>query len=128
MKWTVTLVAETEPGHVRTHELGQIEREDTITPASLGLSIAEGKTIVAALQSAMVTAQVERHGEALYRAHTAPIRGRRKATTPRSFGRSLARCRCACAGFVPARVRKRPVPVCRCCRHGSDRSRRNCCI
>jgi hypothetical protein len=65
MKWTVTLVAETEPGHVREHALGQIEREDTITPASLGLSIAEGKTIVAALQTAIVTAQVERHGEAL---------------------------------------------------------------
>jgi hypothetical protein len=65
MKWTVTLVAESEPGHVRTHELGQIERPDTITPASLGLSIAEGKTLVAALQTAMVTAQVERHGEAL---------------------------------------------------------------
>ena len=65
MKWTVTLVAETEPGHVRTHELGQIERADTITPASLGLSIAEGKTLVAALQTAIVTAHVERHGEAL---------------------------------------------------------------
>jgi hypothetical protein len=65
MKWTVTLVAETEPGHVKTHALGQIEREATITPASLGLSIAEGKAIVAALQTAMVTAQVERHGEAL---------------------------------------------------------------
>jgi hypothetical protein len=65
MKWTVTLVAETEPGHMKEHALGRIEREDTITPASLGLSIAEGKAIVAALQTAMVTAQVERHGEAL---------------------------------------------------------------
>ena len=65
MKWTVTLGAEAEPGHVSTHELGQIERADTITPASLGLSIAEGKTLVAALQTAIVTAQVERHGEAL---------------------------------------------------------------
>ena len=44
MKWTVTLVAETEPGHVTEHPLAQVERADTITPASLGLSIAEGKT------------------------------------------------------------------------------------
>jgi hypothetical protein len=34
-----------------------VEREDTITPASLGLSIAEGKAIVAAIQIAMVTAR-----------------------------------------------------------------------
>ena len=53
MKWTVTLVAETEPGHVTEYPLAQVEREDTITPASLGLSIAEGKTIVAAIQTAM---------------------------------------------------------------------------
>ena len=65
MKWTVTLVAETELGHVTEHPLAQVQREDTITPASLGLSIAEGKTIVAAIQTAMVTAQVKRHGESL---------------------------------------------------------------
>src|ERR1700682_5272037 len=65
MKWAVVLVAETEPGHVGEHPLAQVEREDTITPASLGLSIAEGKTIVAAIQTAMVTAQVKRHGESL---------------------------------------------------------------
>ena len=35
MKWTVTLVAETEPGHVRDQPVAQIEREDTITLASL---------------------------------------------------------------------------------------------
>jgi hypothetical protein len=51
MKWTVTLVAETESGHVREQPLAQIEREDTITPASLGLSIAERKTIVAGIQT-----------------------------------------------------------------------------
>jgi hypothetical protein len=45
MKWTVTLVAEAEPGHVKTHELGQIERDDTITPASLGLSICCGASL-----------------------------------------------------------------------------------
>lgn len=38
-----------------------------ITPASLGLSLAEGKTIVAAIQTAMVTAPVQRHRESLRR-------------------------------------------------------------
>jgi hypothetical protein len=62
MTWTVTLVAEAEAGHVTEHPLVQVEREDTITPASLGLRIAEGKTIVAAIQTAIVTAQAKRHG------------------------------------------------------------------
>jgi hypothetical protein len=38
MKWTVTLVAGNGPGRVKTHELGQIEREDTITPVGLEFS------------------------------------------------------------------------------------------
>ena len=103
MKWTVTLVAETEPGQVKTHELGQIEREDTITPASLGLSIAEGKTLVAALQTAIVTAQVERHGEALRPCpHCAHPR------TTKGYYTSIFR---SVFGQVPMRVRRlRPCP------------------
>ena len=103
MKWTVTLTAETAPGDVRTHELGQIEREDTITPASLGLSIAEGKTIVAALQSAIVTAQVERHGEALR-----PCPHCARPRTTKGYYTSIFR---SVFGQVPMRVRRlRPCP------------------
>jgi hypothetical protein len=40
MKWTVTLVAETEPRHVQEHSLTQIEREDTNTPAFVSESLA----------------------------------------------------------------------------------------
>lgn len=103
MKWTVTLVAETEPGHVTEHPLGQIEREDTITPASLGLSLAEGKTIVAAFQTAIVTAQVARHGEALRRCpHCARPR------TTKGYYSSIFR---SVFGQVPMRVRRlRPCP------------------
>ena len=103
MKWTVTLVAETEPGIVRTHELGQIEREDTITPASLGLSIAEGKTMVAAIQTAIVTAQVKRHGESLRPCpHCAGPR------TTKGYYTSIFR---SVFGQVPMRVRRlRPCP------------------
>ena len=63
MTWTVTLVAETEAGHVMEHPLAQIERESRITPASLGMRVAVEKIVVAALQIAIVTAQVEREGE-----------------------------------------------------------------
>ena len=102
-EWTVTLVAETEPGHVRTHELGQIERADTITPASLGLSIAEGKTLVAALQTAIVTAQVERHGEALR-----PCPHCARPRTTKGYYTSIFR---SVFGQVPMRVRRlRPCP------------------
>ena len=128
MKWTVTLVAETEPGHVTEHPLAQVEREDTITPASLGLSIAEGKTIVAAIQTAMVTAQVKRHGESLRPCPHCAGADDEGVPTPRSFARCMARCRCACAGSAPVRVRPRVGPVPRSCRRGSGRSRQNCCI
>ena len=98
MKWTVTLVAETEPGHVTQHPLVQLEREDTITPASLGLSIAEGKTIVAAIQTAMVTAQVKRHGESLRPCpHCAGPR------TTKGYYTSIFR---SVYGQVPMRVRR----------------------
>ena len=49
MTWTVTLVAETEAGHVMEHPLAQIERESRITPASLGMRVAVEKIVVAAL-------------------------------------------------------------------------------
>src|SRR3977135_1366977 len=103
MRWTVTLVAETEPGHVTEHPLAHVEREDTITPSSLGLSIAEGKTIVAAIQTAMVTAQVERHGEALRPCpHCAHPR------TTKGYYTSIFR---SVFGQVPMRVRRlRPCP------------------
>ena len=103
MKWTVTLVAETEPGHVTEYPLAQVKREDTITPASLGLSIAEGKTIVAAIQTAMVTAQVKRHGESLRPCpHCAGPR------TTKGYYTSIFR---SVYGQVPMRVRRlRPCP------------------
>src|SRR4051794_29965814 len=45
MRWTVTLVAEIEPGQKIEHEIMAVDRGDRITPATLGLSIAEGKTV-----------------------------------------------------------------------------------
>ena len=62
MRWTVTLVAEIEPGQRIEHEIVAVDRDDRITPASLGLSIAEGKAVLAAILDAVVVDQVERHG------------------------------------------------------------------
>ncbi len=48
MRWTVTLVAEIEPGQRIEHEIVAVDRDDRITPATLGLSIAEGKAVLGA--------------------------------------------------------------------------------
>ena len=62
MKWTVKLVAEAGQGEAQEREVATIEREDQVSPASIGLTIAEGKAIMEGLQRELVTAQVERHG------------------------------------------------------------------
>jgi len=43
MRWTVKVVAEAEAGQAVEHEIASVERGDWITPATLGLSLAEGK-------------------------------------------------------------------------------------
>jgi uncharacterized C2H2 Zn-finger protein len=62
MKWTVKLIEESKPGELVEHEDATIERGDLILPATVGLSIADGKTILASLQKHIVAAQVQRHG------------------------------------------------------------------
>jgi hypothetical protein len=56
MKWTIKLVFEAVPGSVE-NELGTIERAEEISPATVGLTIAEGKALLASLQQRVVTAQ-----------------------------------------------------------------------
>ena len=43
MKWTVKLVAEVGQGEARQCEIATNEREDQVSPASIGLMSAEGK-------------------------------------------------------------------------------------
>jgi hypothetical protein len=128
MKWTVTRVAEREPGRVTERPLAQIERGDAITPASLGLSMAEGKAIVAAIQTAMVTAQIQRHGESarscphcaaregrrlgspqahLQANQTVPVRG-----TPGRFTGSDSRADTATADWIAFRKQCRTAGAC----------------
>jgi hypothetical protein len=61
MKWTIKLVFEAVPGSPVEHEVGIIERAEEISPASVGLTIAEGKALLASLQEQIVTAQVQQH-------------------------------------------------------------------
>jgi hypothetical protein len=50
MKWTVKLVAEAQRGNLLEQEVVTIEREDSISPATVGLTTAEGKAIMESLQ------------------------------------------------------------------------------
>jgi len=61
MKWTIKLVFEAVPVSPVEHDVGMIERAEKISPASVGLTIAEGKALLASLQKQIVTAQVEQH-------------------------------------------------------------------
>ena len=65
MRWKIQLVAEGASGGTTEAEIVTIEREDLLSPATTGLTIAEGKTILENLQKRMVAAQVERHGASM---------------------------------------------------------------
>jgi uncharacterized C2H2 Zn-finger protein len=61
MKWTIKLVVEVVPGSPVEHEVGSINRTEEVSPATVGLTIAEGKALLASLQSQMVTEQIQRY-------------------------------------------------------------------
>ena len=75
-----------------------IEREDAITPAMVGLSIAEGKTIMERLQRQMVAAQVQHHGASI---KSCPRCG--KTFRTKGYYQSTLR---SVYGKVPMRVRR----------------------
>jgi hypothetical protein len=61
MRWTIELVFEAVPGRSVELEVGMIERAEEISPARVGLTIAEGKGLLASLQEQIMAAQVQRH-------------------------------------------------------------------
>jgi hypothetical protein len=61
MRWTIKLVFEAVPGCPVEHEVGIVERAEELSPASVGLTIAEGKALLAGLQEQVVTAQIQQH-------------------------------------------------------------------
>ena len=65
MKWTVKLVAEVQPGTLVEQEVITVERVDLISPATVSLTIAEGKASMENLQQQIVAAQVQRHGASI---------------------------------------------------------------
>jgi len=62
MKWTVKLVAEGRSSV--EHEVITIERGESISPGTIGLTIAEAKLILEGLQRHVVASQVQEHNVA----------------------------------------------------------------
>jgi hypothetical protein len=60
LKWKLKLTAELAPGECIEYDVAAWERAEEVTLGSLGLSLAEGKAMLAAIQTQMVTAQIER--------------------------------------------------------------------
>ena len=65
MKWTVKLIAESGSGERTEEVVASIEREGLLSPATIGLSIPEGKVILEGLQKRMVAAQVQHHSASI---------------------------------------------------------------
>jgi hypothetical protein len=58
MRWKIQLIAEAATGETTEAEVATIEREDLLSPATTGLTTAEGKTILESLQKRMVAARL----------------------------------------------------------------------
>ncbi len=61
--WRVKLVAELEPGIASETELARVERDDFAVEETLGLTLDEGKRLMAAAQAGIVRAEVAIMGE-----------------------------------------------------------------
>jgi hypothetical protein len=61
--WRVKLIAELEPGVISETEVARVERDDFAVSETLGLTLDEGKRLMATTQAEIVSAQVSTMGE-----------------------------------------------------------------
>jgi hypothetical protein len=114
MKWTIKVISETESGHTAEQTLVAVERTDRLTVEDLGLSMAEGKRLLATLQRSIVTAQIEEHGAGYRGCPDCHQLLRTKGYYRTSFRSAFGR--------VPLRVRR--LESCSC--HGGTRATFGC--
>lgn len=98
MKWTLKLVAEVDAGNPTEYEVATIERSEDFSPALVGMTISEGKAVLASLQEQIVTSQIEHHGS---KVHLCPGCG--KAFRTKGYYRSTLR---SVYGNVSVRIRR----------------------
>jgi hypothetical protein len=104
MRWTVVLVAETEAGQRIEEPVLSLVRDPRVVLEQLGLTLAEGKQLLQAVQERMVVAQVKRHGAVYRRCGSC----QQKLST-KDYQRQWFR---SAFGKVPIRVRR--LTSCRC--------------
>jgi hypothetical protein len=120
LEWKLKLTAEVAPGEFVEYDVAQWERAGDATLGDLGLSIAEGKSILAEVQAHVVAAQVEGHSQARracsHCGRALPNKGHYQSTFRSVFGNVKVRVRRVLAwrgcGEKPARVlftRKSPT-------------------
>jgi hypothetical protein len=63
MKYTIRVVITADEGQTETREIACVERED-LTPTTVGLTLAEGKAMLKALQEILVAQQMRAFLEA----------------------------------------------------------------
>ena len=105
MKWRVVMEVTGADGMVRTHEIGGGAAVDEYSPMTIGLTLAEGKTMLAGMQHQLVEAQTEDHCHRRRRCHrcraSRPMKDKRPRRLLTLFGTvnvSAPRfepCRCA---------------------------------
>jgi hypothetical protein len=61
MQYAIQVVITTDEGQTETPDIAWVERED-LTPTTVGLTLAEGKAILKALQAVVVEQQMTAYG------------------------------------------------------------------
>ena len=105
LKWKLKLTVERGPGESVEHDVTEWKRAGAVDLASLGLSLEEGKSILAEIQTQMVAVQVEHYGQARRCCMKCGRRLRNKGHYRSTF-RSVY-------GNVPVQIRR--VKACRNC-------------
>jgi hypothetical protein len=103
--WRVKLVAELEPGVVSETEVARIERNDFAVPETVGLTLDEGKRLMADTQAEIVRAQVSTMGERFRWCEHCGSKLRSKGYYPATF--------CSVFGDVGIRIRRLRACGCR---------------
>jgi hypothetical protein len=115
LKWKLKLTAELAPGECIEYDVAAWERAEEVTLGSLGLSLAEGKAILAAMETQMVIAQIERQGQTRCCCGGAGGTCRTRAATDPRFGPCMAMCRCRSGVWKLVEAAAR-IPQLRCLR------------
>ena len=105
VEWTITIEGRNEFGDICRKEIRIDKSWERLFDGDIGLSIDDGKTIMTALQSAVVTHEAETYSSFVGSVRIATRSGRSRTTRRAGSELSSARWRCAipagcCAGIA----------------------------